>query len=300
MQAYEVPGHAPSLLPEGKTWKLVWADEFDGDVLDTSKWSFRRHLFHREHRGWLGEEGIEFRNSNIVFKLIEKDGRFYSSQIQTGENWFDRPAENVNWPIAPFSQPKFEHRYGYYEVRTKLQKSAVWWTSFWLQSPNIGTHRDEKIAGVEVDIMEGFMGNYSYIPHALHWGGYGKDHQYAATHGFHAKNRIKRDRDSIYLDEGYHTFGCLWEPDGYTFYVDGKLSGGCKVSEGVSHTDQFILLGTECVGYRLPSGNDATYLPDELPEDDANRIWLNNAMKRNDYHGDEFVVDYVRVFDFED
>ena len=33
-QIYEVPGHVPSYLPEGKKWKLVWNDEFDGKELD--------------------------------------------------------------------------------------------------------------------------------------------------------------------------------------------------------------------------------------------------------------------------
>ena len=36
-QIYEVPGHVPSYLPEGKKWKLVWADEFDGTELDMGK-----------------------------------------------------------------------------------------------------------------------------------------------------------------------------------------------------------------------------------------------------------------------
>ena len=33
-----VPGKADSLLPRGKTWKLVWHDEFDGAEIDKTKW----------------------------------------------------------------------------------------------------------------------------------------------------------------------------------------------------------------------------------------------------------------------
>ncbi len=300
MQTFEVAGHAPSLLPEGKRFSLVFADEFDGDTLDRTKWAFRHHVFHRENQGWIEDEGIEIKDSMITFKLVERDGRFFSCQLQTGENWYDRPSDIEDWVIAPFSRPRFEHRYGYYEARVKIQKSAVWWSAFWLQSPNIGTHRDPAVAGVEVDIMEGFMGDGSYIPHAMHWGGYGRDHRYAATHGFTEADPIDRERDSIYIEEGFHTFGCLWEKDGYTFYVDGEVSGGGKVTDAVSHTPQFILIGTECVGYRTPNGANATYLPADLPEKDADRIWLEKAMRRNDYHGDTFVVDHVRVFDIEE
>ena len=31
-----VEAHAPSYLPAGKNWTLVWNDEFDGDSLDES------------------------------------------------------------------------------------------------------------------------------------------------------------------------------------------------------------------------------------------------------------------------
>ena len=44
MKIFEIEGHAPSLLPDGE-WKLFWSDEFDGDTLDTSKWSFRLNFW---------------------------------------------------------------------------------------------------------------------------------------------------------------------------------------------------------------------------------------------------------------
>ena len=68
MQKFEIEGHEPSLLPDGFEFELAWADEFDGDTLDTTKWDFRRHLFHKTHDAWIGEEGIELRDGNLVFK----------------------------------------------------------------------------------------------------------------------------------------------------------------------------------------------------------------------------------------
>lgn len=43
MAIYEVKGHEPSILPEGN-WKLTWADEFDGNELDRSKWDYRMSM----------------------------------------------------------------------------------------------------------------------------------------------------------------------------------------------------------------------------------------------------------------
>lgn len=275
MQKYAIPGHEPSLLPEGYRYSLCFSDEFDTPTLDRSKWSFRKHIFHGEHACWLEDEGIELKDGNIIFKLVEKDGKYYSSQLQTGENWYDRPS-GEGWGIAKFSQPKFLHRFGYYETRCKLQKGSNWWSAFWLQSPNIGTQPDEKRAGVEVDIMESFFGG-SYIPHFIHWGGYGANYQFATTraqHGFVEKE------DSIEIGDGFHRFGVLWEEDGYTFFVDGVQSGR-KLTEAVSHTEEFILIGTEVVGYRK-------YVPG-----------IYKGYEMQTVPDDAFVVDYVRVFDFE-
>ena len=92
MQKFEIKNHEPSYLPDGE-WKLAWSDEFDGDVLDKTKWDFRLHLFHKKHEAWIEDEGIEVKDGNLVFKLVEKDGKYHSAQLQTGENWYDRPGD---------------------------------------------------------------------------------------------------------------------------------------------------------------------------------------------------------------
>jgi len=137
----------------------------------------------------------------------------------------------------------------------------------------IGTHPDEKRAGVEVDIFEAFFGN-SYIPHCIHWGGYAEDHKSDSSIDHWATAE-----DVIPLDDGYHRFGCLWDEEGYTFYVDGKQSGE-KLTKGVSHTETFILLGTEIVGAR-------DFIPGIYKD-------IESIKSIKD---DKFIVDYVRVFD---
>ena len=77
MKPYDVADHEYSLLPEGKKWKLVWNDEFDGKELDETKWSFRRHIMGCKHETDTDAEGIELDgNSNLIFRVIEKDGKF--------------------------------------------------------------------------------------------------------------------------------------------------------------------------------------------------------------------------------
>ncbi|MDY3928225.1 MAG: glycoside hydrolase family 16 protein [Clostridia bacterium] len=270
MKEYKVDNHVSSFLPEGHNWKLIWHDEFDGCELDESKWFYRLNLGGKRHETYI-EDAISFDGkSNIIFHLVEKDGQYYSSTIQTGENYTDKPNGE-----SRKTTPKFMHKYGYYEVRCKLQCEQPWWTAFWIQSPEVANEElpPEK-AGVEVDIMESFSPG-RVIPHFNHWGGYGKNHKFTDSAGL---NRVVSDADafSVSLDE-YHTFACHWTKDGYTYYVDGKPSG--KISGPVSDTEQFVLLFTECKGYR-----------DNIPG-------YSGVDKFGSGIKDKFVVDYVRVFD---
>ena len=271
MKEFEVKNHAPSYLPDGFEWEYIWGDEFDGPELDTNKWDFRTHMMQKRHPGW-EKEGISFDgNSNIIFTVFEKDGRICSTQLQTGYNFMDAPVEAPPafgksvflWPIGKLKQPKFMHRYGYYECRCKLQKKPGWWSAFWLQSPINGSTLDPAVSGIENDIMESFEPGV-VIPHMNHYNGCGADYK-NVSHGKGAE---------LSLNE-YHYFGMLWTENGYTFYIDGEEDG--HSSEVVSKTEQFIYLTTEINGYRRP----------EFTATEEAR----NAL------GDQFIVDHVRVFD---
>lgn len=269
MQIFQVPDHAPSLLPDGIPFELVWADEFDGTELDRTKWDFRLHMMGKRHRTW-GDEGVHLDgNSNCVFTVYEKDGEICSSQLQTGSNYMDKRNPNWNeedvvWPLDRLTPHRFVKRYGYFECRCRLQQKPGWWSAFWLQSPVIGSSLDPAFSGIENDCMESFApGNVSL--HSNHYNGYGPDH------------KCEEIGKGATVDETvYHTFGVLWTPEGYIYYIDGVEDGR---SQGpVSHIPQFILISTEVKGYRQKGLNAAT-------EEARAAV------------GDTFLVDHVRVFD---
>ena len=86
--------------------------------LDESKWRYRLHILGTRHDTLIEDATHLYGNSNLIFELVEKDGHFYSSQLQTGENYMDRPGkkfERYTWPIAKISKPLFQHKKGYYE-----------------------------------------------------------------------------------------------------------------------------------------------------------------------------------------
>ncbi len=275
MKEYKVEGHISSYLPENKNWKLVWNDEFDGTQLDKTKWDFRTHMMGKRHRTWIEDEGIELDGkSNVIFKCIEKDGEICSCQLQTGYNYMDAPHKDdgdcwgggLVWPIGKFKKHKFLHGHGYYECRCKLQKKEGWWSAFWVQSPTIGCCDDTEIAGVEIDIMESFKPG-KIAKHNVIYNGYGDDY---------AEVRVGLGEDAPVLDTSeWHTFGLLWDETGYTYYIDGKEDG--HADGPMTHREEFIIISTEVKGYRSK----------ERRASDAARLAV----------GDEFIVDYVRVFD---
>jgi hypothetical protein len=245
------------------------------------------------------DEGVELDgNSHLKLHLLRKGDDFYSPYLQTGSLTFDHASNGGIWPFAPKEKPKFMHRYGFYEVRCRQPKNPGWHAAFWLQAPGIGSHPDPRYAGVECDIMESYrlVSNRAIICGNL-WNGYGSDMK--MTGGVLVPYVETHDR--------WHTYAVDWQPTGYDFYFDGKLAakfvpdeisrkraaGECGLPEDsirispVSEVDQFILLSTECHGYRgawfdvPPSHKEGT--PAEL---------LFKAVLP-----DYFEVDYVRVFD---
>ena len=73
--------------------------------------------------------------------------------------------------------------------------------------------------------------------------------------------------------EGWHTFGLLWLPDEYVFYVDGKETWRSKAG-GVCQVPLYIMLS------------------DEIGK------WAGDITKAK--LPDRFLVDYVRVYDLVD
>ena len=270
MKIFEVKDHAPSLLPDGYDFELVWSDEFDGDKLDEGKWDYRLCMMGKRHPAWT-DKGVKIENGCAVFSIFEENGEIVSSQLQTGYNFMDQPVEktmfgkeHLQWNIGKLHENKYTHKYGYYECYCKLQQLPGWWSAFWIQSPIIGASLDPKLTGSEVDVMESFKPG-EVKAHNVFTGGYGLDMQRRKVGGM--------DVDK----EQFHHFGVLWLPDKYVFYVDGVEDG--VITENGSAIEEFILISTEVSGYRHE---------DHLPTAEA---------KATAKAGDVFLVDHVRVFD---
>ena len=289
-----VPGKHVSLLPKGTDWKLIWNDEFDQKEIDRTKWMCRENFWGYDFPAFAhGYEGVEMTGETVKLNLLRKGDDYTSPHLQTGSLTYDIPKEGKGfWPFGRRVKPTFMHRYGYWEIRCRLNKWGSWHSAFWIQAPGVGSHPDPAVAGTEVDIMESWMlrsesavkpfgCGRGFIVGGVIAGGYGAD-----SGGFgHFR------WPHVETADGWHTYGCNWTPYGYEFYCDGVKVG--EQNWPVSQVEEFMLVSTEPGGYRSV-GNDGG-----LSANRKTREWgkpcggLAEAAAAKDC----FEVDYVRVYD---
>jgi beta-glucanase (GH16 family) len=207
--AEETPGQEPPPVP-GKSWKLVWHDEFDGEKLDESKWDVPEG---RRRDGWWSRKAVS----------LDGQGHLVISTLKEGDKYLDGCVR---------TRGKYEHAFGYYVARVQLQRQPGHWSAFWLYNDSVNKVGDEGRDGTEIDIYEKPWLN-DRVQHALHWDGYG-EHLRSAP--------FKADVPGVM--EGFHTFGLLWTKDEYVFYVDGKETWRTSAG-GVCQVPLYIKLSDE-------------------------------------------------------
>ncbi|MBN2024271.1 MAG: glycoside hydrolase family 16 protein [Pirellulales bacterium] len=197
-------------LPEGKAWKLVWQDEFDGTALDASRWDVpegpRRDGF------WSRKAILLDGKGHLVIRVLKEGNDYLDGCVRT--------------------RGKYEHAQGYYVCRAKFQKQPGHWTAFWLYNTSVNKVGDEGRDGTEIDIMEKPWLD-DRVQQTLHWDGYGDAHK---TEGNVAK--------APGVMRGWHTFSIWWKADEYVFYIDGKETWRTRAG-GVCQAPLYIKLSDE-------------------------------------------------------
>jgi len=201
-----------------KEYVLKWADEFNGDSLNTNYWNIESGA---RRLAVNTPAAVSVTNGCLVLTTYSEDGTNYAGFIDT--------------------RSKVLNCYGYYEARIQFNNSPGNWSAFWLQSPFIGRTNslNNPGNGVEIDVFEHrnvTLRGTNWIDggdHALHWNGYDKR--------FH--------RSSEFFDahlgvaSGFHTYGFLWTTNQYVFSVDGRTTWTTNYL--ISSTPEFVLLTSE-------------------------------------------------------
>ncbi len=263
-------------LPKNPTFEIdmtkfdetpIFADEFDGTELDKTIWTehyaangIRRGSYWDTDMATVADGALTIKTQYLAEGLNGKGAGWYTAGLDT--------------------HASFNGTYGYYECRCILPVGYGHWSAFWLHTSDMnkvdGTGKD----GAEIDVMESaYWGNEKYknsTIHTIHYDGYADAHR--SKNDGHWK--IPGDPYSE-----YHTYGVEWNEDGYTFYIDGKMTSHTKFG-GASQVPEYMLLTVEVSGENgIPQAG--TFSTGSIEDNEGGRDFTS-----------EFIVDYVRVYQY--
>ncbi len=232
---------------EDLTYTQVWADEFDGDSVNTENWSFENG-----GSGW-GNNELQYYTNGLNASV--KDGFL---DIETRKELFnDRDYTSTRL----VSRGKADFRYGKIEVYVKMPKTRGTWSAVWMM-PTTSSYGTWPASG-EIDILE----TVGYAPDMI----YGTVHTALYNH---KKGTQRGYSSTLENPEGYHLYTIEWLPDQIRYYVDGvfkfrfmpSLYIDCPNSRQWPFDRAFYLILNTAVGgdWGGAQGVDETGWPDHM------------------------------------
>lgn len=151
-----------------------------------------------------GKGPILYKGGNLVIRMEQEDGRWYSSLIQT-----------VNGTGHGFTQ-----KYGYFEMRAKFPKGKGSWPAFWLKTVNEFKDRTETRG--EIDVIEAYGGNdYDGHHQSIHLWPANRPKPGERTKHW-GKSNYTGLKGVDMFDGKFHTYGAEVSPEYIIFYFDDK------------------------------------------------------------------------------
>lgn len=191
-------------------------DNFDGDVVDTTKWEVQD----QPRKGALNSpRAVTLKNGILRITTFTEDGKHYTGFLTSAR--------------------KFQQVQGRFEARLRFSSQAGMWSAFWSMPRTYGRSKDPAkadIDGLELDIVEHLQKFGGHFDTTIHWGGYGQPHQ---------RTRTQRNKPAAPANEGFHNYAVEWDEAGYRFFYDGQLTWQAPTDIPVSKAPQHLIVSSE-------------------------------------------------------
>ena len=232
-----VPAPPASADPPSSLYTLVWADEFTGTAVDTSKWNYRTDV-----KGLSAQrpQNVTVGGGLMTINLKKEQ---YAGMEYTGGGLVSKKS----------------FRYGYYETRAKTNVGSGWHPSFWAMAGD-GTTTYSSYRRTEID---GFEFN-SHEPRIMHQ----NVHAWLADG---TKNGVTGSVYDVGFDPSaaFHIYGFEWTEAQVKFFVDGVLRFTVNYSPLCCTQHDYInaWLTTIAVNLAGSPGVDESKLPGQVQFD---------------------------------
>lgn len=238
-------------------YDLVFSDEFNGSVLDGTKWNTSYLwgtdlIINSEEQYYVDIlDDPEFGFNPFTF-----DGdNLTISSIQTPSELAGKALNQSYLSGVITSYDAFKFTYGYIETRAKVTFGRGYWPAFWLLN---AYYVDDM---PEIDIMEFIGHNQDVVYHTYHY--YDSEGQLRST--------PSQPTPGVDYTADFHTYSVEWKPNTIIFYID-NIEVHRVVDPKVSQQDMYVIANTALGGWWAGSPDNTTPFPGE------------------------FVIDYIRVY----
>jgi beta-glucanase (GH16 family) len=257
----------PAMAHAQEPWKLVWSDEFDGDRLDESKWTYAADC---------GGGGNDERQCYVVSPqtVSVKEGVLRLTAIKRRTRGAANPWAGPTGPMKTgdyasgkiLTQGKASWRFGRMEARARVPGGQGVWPAIWMM-PERGAYGGWPKSG-EIDILE-TVNLGAPCPAETCAGGrenrvFGTIHFAGDPSGAH--KQVSANTPIPGAVDGFHVYAVEWSAEAITWFVDGRQYAQAKAADwkgvdqngGAAPFDQpFHLILNLAFGGRWPEGANA-------------------------------------------
>lgn len=230
------------VAPEG--WELIWHDEFDGAVIDLTKWE------HEVNAQGGGNNELQYYTDRSQNSWVEDSVLV----IQALKEHYTGPEGTREYTSARLrTRNRGDWKYGRFEIRAKLPSGQGLWPAIWML-PTDWVYGGWAASG-EIDIMELLGHEPQKVYGTLHYGG-------EWPNNVHTGDAYSLSGGSFTTD--FHTFTLDWDSTQFRWYVDDILyqTQTSWYSTGYAYPapfdQRFHLLLNVAVGGNWPGNPDNT------------------------------------------
>lgn len=238
-------------------YEMVWSDEFTGNSLNTSDWTYEIGDGCPGNCGWGNNELEYYRAENtevgddvltITAKMQSFGGKQYTSS-------------------RLITKDKQSFQYGRVDIRALLPKGQGIWPALWMLGSNISTVGWPQCGEIDIMEMVGGTNGDNTVHGTLHWDVGGHAYQGGST----------TLNDGTFADE-YHVFSIVWDQNWIRWYVNNNQYYSLSIS-GADMTEfhqDFFFIFNVAVGGNWPGSPDHTTVFPQQMKVDYIRVFQEN------------------------